>query len=387
MRLSKKFFICAGFIPVIIFLSCAAVTAQTAVNYQFLEVVDFQGNPVAGATVEAIGYQEQKSYQTDEKGQVEKLPVFAGDYTTTGFMISKTGYYPFRYEFEGFSTRVPLRLELLKIPQTDAERELIENEQRKREFFAAARKADVEAVRKFLKSGLSANLTSSELRGIPFEKNVPILFYAAKSGDSQTVNEFLAAGADVSKIPDILTTYLFAGFFWRNEAERRKLLNAFEETAESLMKAGADINPSDAARTTPLIVAAQRGYFRTVKLLIEKGAPVNAKTQYGETALTQVMNHLEDPKARFEMATLLLKSGADVNLVTDSYNGCRNALRDAVLSSNVENIKFLLANRADVNIACRNGDTAFKIVKNRSEWDKSERTQEIIKLLEAAGAQ
>ena len=387
MRLTGKFFICASFLPVIICLFFAVARAQTAVSYQFLEVVDWQGNPVAEATVEAIGYQEQKSYKTDEKGRIEKLPVYYGDYTTKGFTVSKAGYYPFRYEFEGSAAKVPLRIELLKIPRTDAERELIENEQRKREFFAAARKADVEAVRKFLRSGLSANLTTADLRGVPLEKNVPIIFYAAGSGDSQTVNEFLAAGADAGKIPDILITYLFA---LRSPnlypAEKKALRKSSEETVESLIKAGANINPSEAARTTALIVAAQRGHLGVVKILIEKGAPVDAEGGSGGTALAHAVAYLEGSKARIEMADLLLRSGADVNFVTRSYNGCQTALMLAARNSDLETVKFLLANRADVNATCEGGETALKLMKNRTTYDKSETIREIIKLLEDAGA-
>jgi ankyrin repeat protein len=325
MRLTKSFLICAGFLFVIIFLSFAAAKAQTAVSYQFLEVIDSNGKPVADATVETLGFRAERSFKTDEKGQIEKIEVYYGDYTTTGFAISKTGFYPFRYEFEeGYSTRVPLRIELLKIPQTKDERALIENEQRKREFFAAVRKADTEAVRKFLKMGLSVNLSSADLRGVPFEKNVPIIIYAARTGDSQIVNEFLKAGVDVRKIPDILLTYLsaptYALFSPASDPGRKARLEAYEDTAESLIKAGADVRALGKYGETTLMFPAQKGLIRTAKLLIEKGVPVNAATGdylysgMSSTALTRVITNNEDKKSRFEMADLLLKSGADINL-------------------------------------------------------------------------
>lgn len=390
MRVPKNFLICAGFLPVIVFLSFTAAGAQTAVSYQFLEVVDSQGKPVADAAVETFGYKQ--TFKTDEKGRVEKLPIYYGDYNTRGFTVSKTGYYPVRYEFgAGYSPENPIRLELLKIPQTGAGREIIEAEQRRREFFAAARAGDVETVRKFLKAGLSANLSTSDLRGVPEEKGIPIIVFAARSGDSRTVDEFLAAGVKVGKIPDILIIYLsahpFTRFYPNRETERKEILKAFEETAEALIDAGADVRALGGNGETALMIAAGKGYVRTAKLLVEKGVPVNAANRSGETALIRAIVYPENSKARIEMADLLLRSGADVNLVTEDYLYCQSPLIAAAWGrADPETVKFLLANKADVNVACKNGETVLKLLKKRNSYDRSGEIQEIIEMLEAAGA-
>ncbi len=390
MRVPKKILICAGFLPVIVFLSFAAARAQTAVSYQFLEVVDSQGKPVAEAAVETFGYKQ--TFKTDERGRVEKLPIYYGDFNTRGFTVSKTGYYPVRYEFgAGYAPENPIRLVLLKIPQTDAEREIIEAEQRRREFFAAARAGDVELVRKFLKAGLSANLSTSDLRGVPEEKDVPIIVFAARSGDSRTVNEFLAAGVKVGRIPGILITYLsahpFTRFYPNREAEKRELLRAFEEMAEGLIDAGADVRALGSNGETALMIAAGKGYVRTAKLLVEKGVPVNAANRSGETALIRAIIYLENSKARIEMADLLLRSGADVNLVTEDYVYCQSPLMSAAWGrADAETVKFLLANGADVNVSCKNGETVLKLLEKRRAYDQSGEIREIIKMLEAAGA-
>jgi ankyrin repeat protein len=374
-----------------IFISNVSASAQTAVSYQFLEVVDSDGKPVAGATVKTFG-STSETYRTDEKGRVEKMEKISGDYNTEGFTVSKTGYYTFRLEFGArHSTENPIRVELLKIPATEAERKIIENERRRREFFEAARKGDVEAVRKFLKMGLSANLSTSDLRGVPGEKGVPIIVYAARSGDSRTVNELLAAGADAAKARDVLVTYLsanpYAQRYSEKEAERDVLLKEFEDAAGRLIESGADVRALGLNGETALIVAAQRGYFRTVKLLIEKGAPLNVADRSGRTALTGVIAHLENAKARFEMVELLLKAGADINLATGNYVACETPLIIAAWGrTDVKMVKFLLENGADVNKACENGATALQLVKKRSSYEKSDELQEMIKLLEAAGA-
>ncbi|MBO7537404.1 MAG: ankyrin repeat domain-containing protein [Alphaproteobacteria bacterium] len=56
-----------------------------------------------------------------------------------------------------------------------------------------------------------------------------------------------------------------------------------------------------------LITATRKGYFDVVKLLIEKGADVNARNKIGETALIQALK-----KRRFAIAKLLLSNGADI---------------------------------------------------------------------------
>lgn len=57
---------------------------------------------------------------------------------------------------------------------------------------------------------------------------------------------------------------------------------------------------------TPLICAIQAGRIEAVKMLLEKGAPVNAKTADGATAITEAAG-----TGNTELARLLLAHGAD----------------------------------------------------------------------------
>lgn len=395
----KKKLICAVFIPMVVFLTFIGANAQTAVDYRFLEVVDYTNKPVADATVNVEGGCDRGKKQTNEKGQLEKgLPVWHGDCGTRDFTISKTGYYSFTDDFNiTNSTKGPIKLELLKIPQTRAEREAIGNEQLKREFFVAAKKGDAAAVRNFLKSGLSPNLTTSDLRGVPAFQNIPIIFFAASSGDKETVNELLSAGANVrgknEQIGAILVSYIGAGPFRRRypptDAERKELMNAHKTGVEILIKAGADINSFNSDGNTALMAAVESDNIEIAKLLIEKGAFVNAKNSFGRAALISSINNGAALKSRIEMADLLLKSGADINVTTNddnSYWGCRTALMVAILYNDIEMVKFLIANKADVNKACQSGITALKTEKEKMYVPNERDHQEIIRLLEAAGA-
>src|SRR5215216_5570810 len=61
--------------------------------------------------------------------------------------------------------------------------------------------------------------------------------------------------------------------------------------------------------------AARRGDIAAVKAFLDKGTDVNAKTQYGATALSYACD-----KGHVELVKLLIERGADVN-VEDTFYG------------------------------------------------------------------
>ncbi|MEO6590672.1 MAG: ankyrin repeat domain-containing protein, partial [Pyrinomonadaceae bacterium] len=261
------------------FLFLTAANAQTAVNYRFLEVVNTEGKPVAGATIETSGGC-QDVLRTDQNGQLEKgLPVCGGDSNTTGFRVSKSDY--FSYEDIGFISGFfsdrsgqPIRLELLMMPKTDAERKAVGDEQRKREFFMAAKNGDSVAVRKLLQAGLSANLTTTDLRGVPISKDVPIIMFAAASGNGETVKTLLAAGANVSNKDkpeyNALMYYLEPSFYShyrpKTEAEKAEVIGIYEDGLRKLIEAGADVKARDKdSGQTTLMLAALSKTIGTIK--------------------------------------------------------------------------------------------------------------------------
>ena len=117
------------------------------------------------------------------------------------------------------------------------------------------------------------------------------------------------------------------------------------EVAKLLLDAGAAVNVSPLLKKkikdTPLGVAASCGNFELVKLLIEKGADVNALNHFSGSTL-----RIAIVEGYFEIAKLLLKHGADVNQLYYEKNILCTAVED---TDNSDIINTLIKYGADVN--------------------------------------
>jgi ankyrin repeat protein len=118
----------------------------------------------------------------------------------------------------------------------------------------------------------------------------------------------------------------------------------------ALLDQGASPNTVDSRDVTPLMNAAAIGSLESMKLLVERGAEVNAQNAFGSTAL---MWSAHDPgKVR-----LLLDHGADVNKVTKTG---RTALMIAALSNpSSKTVGMLLERGADAPRLDQQGNNAF----------------------------
>ena len=124
---------------------------------------------------------------------------------------------------------------------------------------------------------------------------------AANNGNVEAVKQHLADGADVNRKDDegytplhyAVQSHLIAG----SEDQPNKKI------AELLIAESADVNGNNFA--PPLGIAAREGHEGIVKLLIAKGANLNAVGPNGETPLT-----LAAMNGHKEIADLLRKHGA-----------------------------------------------------------------------------
>lgn len=158
---------------------------------------------------------------------------------------------------------------------------------------------DVRFVRMLLKAGADVN-------GHNIRHESPLI-WAVQNGNVAMATELLKAGADANAKDSEGDTPLLM--------MARRLQQDVEEAEDSgrviipmaiaLLDAGADVNAENAIREgTPLLLAAEAGDSRFVKLLLERGADVKATNHTGNTPL-HVATDEETVKA-------LLAAGADL---------------------------------------------------------------------------
>jgi ankyrin repeat protein len=142
------------------------------------------------------------------------------------------------------------------------------------------------------------------------------------------------------------------------------------EIVEALLDAGVDPDLPDTGLRgvdywTPLMQASNSGYPDICKLLIERGAKVNASNEEGWTPLILAtkknikslgaidMKTYPTPMDKLETAKLLLNNGANLNNVTK----LGTPLLSAVQQNFIEMVKLLVERGADVNLQNENGTT------------------------------
>ena len=115
-----------------------------------------------------------------------------------------------------------------------------------------------------------------------------------------------------------------------------------------LLDSGADINHVTKGHRPALAVAARKGHFAIVKLLIERGADVNFKGVRG-SALTEAAC-----KDHPDIVQMLLDNGADINLSCGNKD-YSTALEAAAAKGTASMVSILLDRGADVNLVSTHG--------------------------------
>ncbi|MCL2334850.1 MAG: ankyrin repeat domain-containing protein [Endomicrobia bacterium] len=213
-----------------------------------------------------------------------------------------------------------------------------------------------------------------------------VLMYASKRGDDyiELTKRILKQGkkADVNaKAKDTVTMdgnsalHFAAGapLYSRLPIKESKNL----ETVKLLTANGADVNSKNAAGATPLMYASPE----SAEILLKAGADINAKDNHGITVLMYAVMK-GDKNIEFTKRILELKQGNKAYVNAKSRDGM-SALHFAAgfkyNMQNLETVKLLIANGADVNAKNSFGDTPLLSYAYRSNAD-------IIKVLIDAGA-
>lgn len=138
----------------------------------------------------------------------------------------------------------------------------------------------------------------------------------------------------------------------------KEFLGDIKAVRKALASKDVDVNARDSGHPgdTVLMIAVAQTNPACVKLLIDKGADVNARNSDGYTALMSAVYHELD----LRVAKLLLERGADVNART---NEGLTALHSAASYCNECAAKMLLERGADVNARNNQGYTALMLSK------------------------
>lgn len=160
-----------------------------------------------------------------------------------------------------------------------------------------------------------------------------------------------------------------------NEGLDSELIKATENgnllLVEDLINQGGNIQAMNNRRETPLFIAVKNGYKDITRLLITKGANINEKCDSRKWTPIYFTRDIET-------FTLLLNSGADVN-ITDDYNwtplhyaALQAGLYPSQASLKLEEIKLLL--KAGANVSAKtyheyrvSGSTALHLLNPRPD--------------------
>ena len=177
-------------------------------------------------------------------------------------------------------------------------------------------KGDDNTLKRCLDEGVDPNISADE----------PILFRAIHHGDLTSFRLLIAKGADVNKTDEANSTALMIA-----------CRHGHIQIVQELISLGADVNRAKKSGQTALHITAKSGTRTSpevVKLLIDMNANVNQADRFGYTPLmeaTKVQN--------LDMIRLLIGAGADKNAVASTGERAINLLpRDAP-----EELRTLLA--------------------------------------------
>jgi ankyrin repeat protein len=176
------------------------------------------------------------------------------------------------------------------------------------------------------------------------------------------------------------------------------------EIARLLIARGAEVNARDGEQTTALEAAISREQTDMVALLLEKKADPNSVNKYMQSALSnaaaagnlEVTEMLLKAKAKPELPglvltpmmfgafagnsdliRLLVRYGANVNYASKETG--QSALTSAITAGKPEIVALLIELGANVNQKAPDGDTPLKMAKNGDQDD-------VVAMLKAAGA-
>jgi len=141
-------------------------------------------------------------------------------------------------------------------------------------------------------------------------------------------------------------------------------------TVQLLLDSGADLEATDQYRGTPLIDAAAHAQTDIVVLLLDRGANIKAKNNRGETALIAASCEcaLATMNSAYDVVRVLVEKGADVNARSDE--GTTPLMSAAMGFGDSSILKLLLDHGAEPTARDTHSNTALKLAMEEHRPDK-----------------
>ena len=190
-----------------------------------------------------------------------------------------------------------------------------------------------------------------------------LLLSACGGGDAQSESQSESSGQRPAQTSPQATA---TGPAARDTLTKRDLLKAALEgqvgRVRQAVKQEVDVNVTDQAGYTPLMLASYNGHREVARFLLEHGARLGDRDKKGRTPLIFAASGSFP-----QMVELLLEEGADPD-VTDQAEGW-SALMFAAAGGHVEVVRTLLEHGADASLEDREGDTALTFARDNSHAD------------------
>ena len=131
------------------------------------------------------------------------------------------------------------------------------------------------------------------------------------------------------------------------------------EIMRLLLEKGAQVNACDKAHCTPLMIASASWYsdVNVVKLLIEREADLALQDQDGKTAIHYAVDGNSD-----EILSCLIENGADVN--ARSNDNCTPLMVGSKCNCHIDLLKLLVKHGAEIDLQDKDGNTALHHAKS-----------------------
>lgn len=238
-----------------------------------------------------------------------------------------------------------------------------------------------------VKKTFAAAPTTPEATRAPAGPGTTSLINAVRSGDISKVNAEIASGADVNERD---RTAQRTALHWAAKVGNRAAIEALFaakadpnirdrqgrtplwggvesdlETVKLLVDKGADINARDQIQSSPLLWASGFGKPETVGFLITKGADVKVTDDNGWTPLIWAAG-----LGQAQTVDLLVKAGADL-AAADKQTGDTPLLRSA-RTGKADGLKILIAAGADLKAKNKLGQTALHLAAAGGSAEKVE---------------